>query len=90
MSELVFKVKDFSLNSTASRIKFDSMNYWNQTGIPHKGWDLYNVIDVRENGEEEWEANYETCMMCGKEKIRFVHLVSHPEVKNKFRVGCVC
>jgi len=66
------------------------MNYWNQEGIPHKGWDLDDVIDVRENGEEEWEANYETCMMCGKEKIRFVHVLSHPEVKDQFRVGCVC
>jgi ribosomal protein S4E len=66
------------------------MNYWNQNKIPHKGWDLDDVVDVRENGEEEWETIYETCMMCGKEKIRFVHVVSHPEVEDQFRVGCVC
>ncbi len=66
------------------------MNYWNQQGVPHKGWDLDDVFDVRENGEEEWEAVYETCMMCGKEKIRFVHILSHPEVNSQFRVGCSC
>ena len=66
------------------------MNHWNLQGIPHKGWDLDDVIDVRENGEEAWETIYETCMMCGKEEIRFVHILSHPEVKGEFRVGCVC
>ncbi len=66
------------------------MNYWNQPGIPHKGWVLEDVIDVRENGETEWETDYESCMMCGNEKIRFVHIVSHPEVDDDFRVGCIC
>ena len=28
--------------------------------------------------------------MCGNEKIRFVHIVSHPEIKEDFRVGCIC
>lgn len=63
---------------------------WKQKGIPHKGWTLEDVIDIRENGQDEWETDYETCMMCGKEKIRFVHILSHPEVDNEFRVGCQC
>ena len=29
-------------------------------------------------------------MMCGKEKIRFVHILEHNEVIEEFRVGCVC
>jgi hypothetical protein len=45
---------------------------------------------VRENGQEEWETDYETCMMCGNERIRFVHLVEHSEVNDIFRVGCIC
>jgi hypothetical protein len=65
-------------------------NYWNQEGVPHKGWSLDTVIDVREDGQEEWETDYESCMMCGNEKIRFVHIVSHPEINEEFRVGCIC
>lgn len=28
--------------------------------------------------------------MCGKEEIRYVHVLSHPEVTDEYRVGCVC
>lgn len=66
------------------------VNYWRQQGIPHKGWTLLDVIDVREYDQAEWETNYETCMMCGNEKIRYVHIVEHPEVEDEFRVGCTC
>jgi len=65
-------------------------NYWNIPGIPHKGWSLIDVIDVREDGQDEDDTDYETCMMCGKEKIRFVDILDHNEVKEEFRVGCVC
>lgn len=65
-------------------------NYWNKPGIPHKGWSLIDVIDVREGGQDEDDTDYESCMMCGKEKIRFVHILEHSEVKEEFRVGCVC
>ena len=65
-------------------------NHWKQQGIPHKGWQLQDVIDVREDGQTEWETNYETCMMCGNEKIRYVHVVYHREINEEYRVGCVC
>lgn len=65
-------------------------NLWNQEGVPHKGWQLEDVIDVREEGQPEWETEYETCMMCGQAKIRYVHIVSHPEYGEEFRVGCNC
>ncbi len=65
-------------------------NYWNQKGIPHKGWDLIDVIDIRADGQSEWETDYETCMMCGNEKIRYVHIVEHPDLEDEFRVGCTC
>lgn len=65
-------------------------NQWKNLGIPHKGWTLIEVIDVREGGQEEWETDYETCMMCGNEKIRFVHIVTHIELGEELRVGCIC
>ncbi|MHB9140402.1 MAG: hypothetical protein ACYC25_00815 [Paludibacter sp.] len=65
-------------------------NYWKTQGIPHKGWRLINVIDIREDGQSEWDTNYESCMMCGNEKIRYVHIVSHDEVAEEFSVGCNC
>lgn len=65
-------------------------NYWKQQGIPHKGWQLEDVIDIREDGQTEDETNYETCMMCGNEKIRYVHIVTHNDIGEEFRVGCTC
>jgi biotin synthase-related radical SAM superfamily protein len=65
-------------------------NFWNQSGIPHKGWHLADVIDVRADGQSEEDTQYETCMMCGNEKIRYVHIVEHAEIDDEFRVGCIC
>lgn len=65
-------------------------NHWNQQGIPHKGWELECVEDIREDGQSVDETEYESCMMCGNERIRYVHVVSHIEVAEIFRVGCVC
>lgn len=65
-------------------------NFWNQGGVPHKGWHLSDVIDVRRDGQNEDETEYETCMMCGNEKIRYVHIVEHAEIDDEFKVGCVC
>jgi hypothetical protein len=65
-------------------------NYWNIPGVPHRGWSLENVEDIRADGQSEWDTDYETCMMCGHEKIRFVHIVSHTEYNGDMRVGCNC
>jgi len=65
-------------------------NYWNIPGVPHRGWTLINVEDVREEGESEEETDYESCMMCGNEKIRYVHILEHPDINEEYRVGCVC
>lgn len=48
------------------------------------------VYDVREDGQSEDEASYEICMMCGKERIRYVHVVSHPDYGEELLVGCQC
>ena len=62
-------------------------NFWKQNGIPHKGWTLVDVIDVREDGQSESDTEYEKCMMCGNEKIRYVHILEHAEISYEFRVG---
>lgn len=63
------------------------MEEWNQKGIPHKGWYCVNAIDLAEGIEPGEEVEYEQCEMCGKEKIRIVHIMKHPE---ELKVGCVC
>lgn len=65
-------------------------NLWKHKDIPHKGWSLLDVIDVREDNQPEDKTEYESCMMCGNEKIRYVHIVEHFEVNETLRVGCVC
>ena len=56
-------------------------NYWNQKGLPHRGW-------ICDSIEERDEADFK-CEMCGEENIRFVHAMTHPEGHN-IGVGCVC
>lgn len=64
--------------------------HWNNKDVPHKGWILVDVIDVREDGQPPDETDYEKCMMCGNEKIRYVHIVEHNEIEEQYRVGCIC
>lgn len=63
---------------------------WDQEGIPHKGWRCIDVIDIREDGTPAEETDYQTCMMCGNEKIRYVHVLQHPDISEDYEVGCVC
>jgi hypothetical protein len=65
-------------------------NFWNIEGIPHKGWTLQDTYDVREDGQSEAETEYETCMMCNNERIRYVHVLTHKNVNKEFRVGRIC
>lgn len=50
--------------------------------IPKEGWKDDRVEDMK--GEDF------TCDYCKKEKIRFVHVLTHPEYEGEYRVGCVC
>jgi len=43
------------------------MNLWDQPGIPHKGWYCNDVIDL--------EVPRERCQMCGREDLRYVHIM---------------
>jgi len=58
---------------------------WDRPGVPHRGWSCADVIDL---GSDEGERL--TCEMCGKESIRFVHVMEHPDHDGQLAVGCVC
>lgn len=62
---------------------------WNQPGVPQKDWRCVDVVDLRADGESRDETDYETCEMCGNEKIRYVHIMEHDEY-DQLQVGCVC
>ncbi len=62
----------------------------NLSEIPQTGWKEIGVIDVRGDGKSADETNYEPCMMCSNEKIRFVHILIHENIKGTFRVGYNC
>jgi hypothetical protein len=49
-----------------------------------------DVVDLRADGEPADETDYATCQMCGNEKIRYVHIMEHPDLEENFEVGCVC
>jgi hypothetical protein len=65
------------------------MNLDRTPGVPHKGWQLDDVIDLRLDKGRHY-GEYAICEFCGKEQIRFVHLLSHVAYPTAIRVGCVC
>jgi hypothetical protein len=67
-----------------------SGNRWDQPGVLHKGWHCVGVVDLRADGGSADENGHATCQMCGNEKIRYVHVMEHPDLGERFEVGCVC
>lgn len=61
---------------------------WNKPGIPHRGWECVDVIDLKPGDHEPYDPA--TCEMCGNESLRFVHVMEHPEYLGGLEVGCVC
>lgn len=64
------------------------MARWDKPGIPHKGWSYVGVEDLGDDALLGEEIPYEECEMCGNEKIRYVHILTHPEFVGEIRVGC--
>lgn len=54
---------------------------WAQAGVPKKGWTC--------TGETVLDGRDETCQMCERERIRFVHHMSHPKFSD-LACGCDC
>lgn len=65
-------------------------NRWDDPGVRHKGWRCVDVVDLRADGGPADEADHATCEMCGHEKIRYVHVMEHPDVDDQLKVGCIC
>lgn len=63
---------------------------WNKPNVPHKGWEYIGMEDLGDSVYPNDPIPYETCEMCGKEKIRYIHLMRHPEYDDELRVGCEC
>ena len=55
---------------------------WSQQGVPHKGWQCYELEDLGDLIEK--------CEMCETQSIRYVHHMKHPDYGDVLRVGCVC
>lgn len=66
------------------------MARWDKPGIPHKGWTLVDCVDLGEDISEDEEITYETCEMCHNERIRYVHILTHPDYPGEIHVGCDC
>lgn len=66
------------------------MARWDNPGIPHKGWTLVGCVDLGEGVYGDDEIEYETCEMCHNEKIRYVHILTHPNYPGEIHVGCDC
>lgn len=67
-----------------------SGNKWDPSGLPHNGWNCIDVVDLRAEGETAEKTDYATRQMCGNERIRFVHVMEHPNLGQNFNFGCVC
>ena len=73
-----------SLYNAPPQILFDNeerVNLWNDPNVPKKGWVCIDVIDLG--------APFGECGMCGKEDIRYVHIMRH-EQHQSIGSGCVC
>ena len=66
------------------------MSRWSKEGIPHKGWECIDVIDLGEGVFEGEAIPYESCEMCDQEKIRYIHILKHPNYCGEIHVGCDC
>lgn len=66
------------------------MARWDNLGIPQKGWMLIGCVDLGEEVLDDGEIKYETCEMCHNEKVRYVHILTHPDYSGEIRVGCDC
>ena len=53
-----------------------------ESDFPQSGWQCCSMADL---GKPD-----QVCEMCGKERVRHVHVMEHAEYSKKLRVGSVC
>ncbi len=57
-------------------------NLWKRSDVPHEGWTCEGIYDLGEP--------VGVCRMCGRQIIRYVHVMSHPHYPRKIGAGCIC
>lgn len=57
-------------------------NLWNDPNVPKTGWFCVEISDLGMPAA--------VCGMCGKQTIRYVHHMNHPEYPRQIGAGCVC
>lgn len=57
-------------------------NLWKRDDAPHSGWECVGIVDLGEPAG--------VCRMCGRQIIRYVHLMRHPAWWRTIGAGCVC
>jgi DNA helicase-2/ATP-dependent DNA helicase PcrA len=60
----------------------DTDNLWNRDDVPHEGWECTGISDLG--------APVGLCKMCGRQVIRYVHHMRHPQYPYMIGAGCVC
>ena len=70
------------------------MKFRYRDDLPKDGWDLVLTYDYRE-GREKDDDDYFSCEYCGCSKVRFVHVIRHPDYisdtgDHEMQVGCEC
>ena len=55
---------------------------WGEPGFPRRGWSCIAVVDLVKDGIK--------CEACRSTIIRFAHVLSHPDVDDRLKVGCIC
>lgn len=58
--------------------------------MPYKEWKCTDVIDLAEGIDPGVPISYEQCAMYGNEKIRYAHIMKHPDIADEIHIGCVC
>jgi hypothetical protein len=55
---------------------------WKLPGVPHRGWHCVNVEDLGKPTQ--------TCAMCERKEIRYVHYMAHADYHDILACGCFC
>ena len=71
------KQDSFKINEIQEEVD----NLWKRNDVPHQGWNCVGITDL---GSAQG-----ICQMCGKQIIRYVHHMVHPNY-HPLNVGCIC
>lgn len=65
-------------------------NLKNKAALPQHGWRHYKVIDLQHGQRGFANLPRVSCEMCGKEWLRFVHIMQHEQHEGPIHVGRKC